>query len=34
MIKVFGILIPIVILPLFFRDWMIKFFRIPKIFDY
>ena len=30
----FWVLIPIVILTFFFRDWMIKFFRIPKVFNY
>ena len=34
MIKMFGVLIPIVILSFLFRDWMIKFFRIPKVFNY
>ena len=30
----FRVLIPIVILSFLLRDWVIKFFRIPKIFDY
>ena len=34
MIKVFRVLIPIVILSFLFRNWVIKFFRIPKIFNY